>query len=99
MVRKLPAFAAFSLIIAFEQSLLPQILPEGEKHHSKIMKKAYSTPKLTNHGDISAITNITGGGTRQDVLFGPPNGSTVISTSQGSADNACVIKPGTKVCL
>ncbi|MBU7583783.1 MAG: lasso peptide [Nostoc sp. TH1S01] len=63
------------------------------------MKKLYCTPKLTDHGDISTITNISGGGTRQDVLFGPPKGSTVISNGQGSADDGCLIKPGTKVCL
>lgn len=63
------------------------------------MKKAYSTPKLTNHGDISVITNFTGVGNRQDTLFGPPGATTTVDSGIGSDFNSCLIKPGTKVCL
>lgn len=60
------------------------------------MKRAYEAPKLTNHGSVNTVTQISNDSTRRDTLFGP-NGSTA-STAQGSLD-ACIILPGTTTCL
>ncbi|MBU7583784.1 MAG: lasso peptide [Nostoc sp. TH1S01] len=62
------------------------------------MKKTYSAPKLTNHGSVNEVTAVTQDSARQDTLFGPPGGTTVVSNDQGSLDS-CIISPGTTNCL
>jgi len=35
------------------------------------MKRAYEAPKLTNHGSVNTVTQISNDSTRRDTLFGP----------------------------
>jgi hypothetical protein len=61
------------------------------------MKKTYVVPKLMNHGTVGDITAWSKDSTTKDFFFGPPGGTTTVSTDQGSYD-ACFIPRGEKQC-
>lgn len=46
------------------------------------MKKQYSTPTLTTHGNVEEITQLFGTKSKSDFLFF--NGANVTSTTEGS---------------
>ncbi len=61
------------------------------------MKSAYSTPKLTAHGDIAEITQILGSSSRKDFLFF--NGNSISGgDDQGSRDINCTSNGGNINC-
>jgi hypothetical protein len=51
------------------------------------MKKFYEAPKLTNHGNVSSITEASTATSPADTVFGE-DGVTIIGTLTGSPD-AC----------
>ncbi|NWF57752.1 MAG: lasso peptide [Fischerella sp.] len=55
------------------------------------MKKTYSTPILTTHGSVEAITQMFGTSKREDFLFfsgnaSSPNGTVSLTGGTGSVD-------------
>jgi hypothetical protein len=64
----------------------------NSKQGNLIMKKQYSAPKLTVHGDVAEITQILGSSDRKDFLFFTGSGTTVAGSSGndiGSQDIYC----------
>jgi hypothetical protein len=56
------------------------------------MKKQYSAPKLTVHGDVAEITQILGSSDRKDFLFFTGSGTSVVGSNGndiGSEDIFC----------
>ncbi|RUT00262.1 hypothetical protein DSM106972_077100 [Dulcicalothrix desertica PCC 7102] len=49
------------------------------------MKKQYSAPELTVHGNVAAITQILGSSSRKDFLFF--NGSAVSTGANGASND------------
>ncbi|MGG6296559.1 lasso peptide [Leptolyngbya sp. AN02str] len=58
----------------------------------KLMKKAYTAPKLTNHGNVESLTQAFGSSPAADVVYiGGSNVPTNVG-STGSVDGIIVIK-------